>query len=42
MGLSFLTFFQLFFIIHIHLQQADQHAEQNAQKLQIRAGFSHL
>lgn len=32
----------LLLIIHIHLQQSDEHSEQDTKKLQIGPSFSHL
>ena len=37
-----LTFVQLLFIIHVHLQQSDEHAGQDAQELQVGACLPHL
>ena len=38
------TFFllRLFLVVHIYLQQSDEHSKQDAKKLQIGAGLSHL
>lgn len=34
--------FHLFLVVHIYLQQSDEHSKQDAKKLQIGASLSHL
>ena len=34
--------FVLFLIIHIDLQQSDEHPKQDTEKLQVGSGFTHL
>lgn len=40
--LIFTFFLQLLFVVHINLQQSDEHPEQDAKELQIGTGLSHL
>lgn len=38
----FTFFLHLFLIIHIYLQQSDEHSKQDTEKLQVGTSFSHL
>lgn len=40
--LTFFLLILLFFIVHINLQQSDEHTEQDTKKLQVGTSFSHL
>lgn len=40
--LSFTFFLHLFFVIHVNLQQSDEHSIQDTKKLQIGPGLPHL
>lgn len=40
--LIFTFFLHLLFVVHINLQQPDEHPEQDAKELQIGTGLSHL